>query len=188
VNSFEAIAALISLIAVVLAARRSVWNFPFGLVGVLLYTKIFYDAQLYSDTLLQLYFFVIQLYGWWHWAQHRDATGHAVVETSSKRDRWLIVVAVLIITATLGFGMSRTTNAALPWWDASIAGLSVVAQILSSRRKLENWPLWIGANIIGIGVYSAKALYITAGLYAVLLLLALFGWQRWRKEIVTAAL
>ncbi len=185
-STFEIIAALISLFAIVLVVRRSVWNYPFGLVGVLMYADIFYGAKLYSDMLLQGYFFVLQGYGWWHWLQHRDTKGLALVERLTPRGQGAALAGAAVVFLLLGFGMSRYTDAALPWWDASIAGLSVIAQILMSRRKAENWLYWIAANIIAIGVYASRALYPTTILYAILLILAVLGWFEWRKQSVKA--
>jgi nicotinamide mononucleotide transporter len=181
-SSLEGIAALISLIAIILVVRRSMWNYLFGIIGVLLYTQVFYSAKLYSDALLQIYFVILQLYGWWNWTRHRDSSGLAIVERLDARGQLQTALGVALITLALGFGMSRYTDAALPWWDAAIAGLSVVAQILQSLRKLENWLLWIATNIIAIGVYFTKALYPTTILYIILLGLAVVGLQTWRKQ------
>jgi nicotinamide mononucleotide transporter len=183
VSNIEIIAALFSLIAIILVVRRSIWNYPFGLAGVLLYAQVFYGAKLYSDALLQIYFFVMQLFGWWNWQRHRDTDGLAIVETLRSRGWLLTGAGVMLITVALGFTMSSYTDAALPWWDASIAGLSVTAQILMSLRKLENWALWILTNIIAVGVYFAKALYPTTILYVILLVLAVLGWRAWRKQL-----
>jgi nicotinamide mononucleotide transporter len=182
VNRFEIISALVSLVTIALVVRRSVWNYPFGLVGVLMYLQVFYSAKLYSDALLQIYFFVLQCYGWWNWLQHRDTKGLAVVETLALRWHLCAWGSAAAVFLALGFYMSRYTDAALPWWDASIAGLSVTAQILMSYRKLENWLLWIVANFIAVGVYFSKGLYPTTILYAILLVLAVLGWFEWRKQ------
>lgn len=180
---FEIITALLSLIAVILVMQRSVWNYPFGLVAVILSAQVFYSAKLYSDVLLQFYFLLLQLYGWWNWSQHRDNYGLAIVETLDGRGRIIALLAALAISGGLGFIMSRHTDAALPWWDATIAGLSVVAQYLSSRRKLENWWLWIATNMIAVGVYYAKDLYAFTVLYFIFLVLAFFGWRSWRTQL-----
>ena len=80
--------------------------------------------------------------------------------------------------------MHRYTDAAFPWWDASVAMLSVAAQILMSRRYIENWVLWIAVDLDAIGLYLAKNLALTALLYAIFLALSvwgLIGWHRARR-------
>jgi nicotinamide mononucleotide transporter len=77
--------------------------------------------------------------------------------------------------------MHRFTDASFPWWDAAVAMTSVAAQILMSVRRIENWWLWIAANLLSIGLYAAKALWITTGLYLILLAISISGLVAWRK-------
>jgi nicotinamide mononucleotide transporter len=176
----EAVAALLVLINVWLVARRNIWNYAFGIAGVAIYGWVFFHAKLYSDTLLQGFFLVVQLYGWRQWRRSEAQSGEVVVErlSASMRLRWLAGIAVAVLV--WGWLMHRFTDAALPWWDASVAMTSVAAQILMSLRKLENWWLWIAANILSIGLYAAKGLWITAALYLILLGIAIWGLARWQ--------
>ena len=176
----EGVAALLILINVWLVARRSIWNYAFGIAGVAIYGVVFFRAKLYSDTLLQVFFLIVQFYGLWQWRRSQRDAGEVVVErlTGTARLRWAAGIALAI----LGWGwlMHRFTDASFPWWDASVAMISVAAQYLMSVRKLENWWLWILANLVSIGLYAAKALWITTGLYVLLLGIAVLGLARWR--------
>jgi nicotinamide mononucleotide transporter len=176
----EGVAALLILVNVVLVALRSVWNYAFGIVGVAIYAVVFFHAKLYSDTLLQVFFLIVQFYGLWQWRRSQRDAGEVVVErlTMAARMGW----AAGLVLAILGWGwlMHRFTDASFPWWDASVAMISVAAQYLMSVRKLENWWLWILANIVSIGLYAAKALWITTGLYVLLLGISVLGLARWR--------
>lgn len=180
-SPIEAIAALLVLVNVALVARRSLWNYPIGLVAVTLYGVIFFRTRLYSDALLQIFFFIVQLYGWANWSNNKGAAGTVTVERLSwpQRAGW----AAGIVVATLGWGaaMHRFTDASYPWWDASVAMLSIAAQILMSRRAIENWVLWIAVDIVAIGLYSAKALWLTAAVYGVLLAISIWGLIDWRR-------
>ena len=77
--------------------------------------------------------------------------------------------------------MHRFTDASFPWWDASVAMISIAAQILMSVRRIENWWLWIAANMLSIGLYAAKALWITTGLYVILLAISIWGLIVWKR-------
>lgn len=180
-SPIEAAAALLGLVNVWLVVRRSVWNYPFGIVMVLLYARIFFEAKLYSDALLQLFFLVVQLYGWWNWTRSRAESGEVVVLRLGGRARltWAASCAV----AALGWGalMHNYTDASYPWWDAAVAILSVAAQILLSRRFVENWVLWIVVDLLAIGLYAAKDLWLTAGLYGIFLGLATWGLVAWAR-------
>lgn len=177
----EWIASLLGVMNVGLIIRRSIWNFPVGIVMVLLYGYIFFGAKLYSDAFLQIYFLLMQAYGWWAWTRHKGVDEKISVEILSREGRLITAASVIGVALALGYVMATWTDAALPWWDASIAALSVTAQLLMSWRKLENWLLWIAADIIGIGVYCAKGLYPTTMLYALFLVMAIFGWRQWSR-------
>ncbi|MDQ2877727.1 MAG: nicotinamide riboside transporter PnuC [Pseudomonadota bacterium] len=179
-SPFEAIAALLILIAVWLVARRSIWNYAFGAVGAAMFGWVVFDARLYSDALLQAFFLALQFYGWRQWSRHRAESGTVVVEMLTPRARlgW----AATILVATLGWGwlMHRFTDAALPFLDALVAMVSVAAQILLSRRKVENWGLWIAVNALSVWLYTAKQLWAFAGVYVILFALSLWGLAKWR--------
>jgi nicotinamide mononucleotide transporter len=186
-SPIEGVAALLVLINVWLVARRSIWNYAFGIVGVAIYGWVFFHAKLYSDTLLQVFFLVVQLYGLYQWRRSQVDAGEVVVERLGVGTRFLWGAGILVAIALWGWLMHRITDASFPWWDASVAMTSVAAQILMSVRKLENWWLWIVANVLSIGLYAAKALWITTALYVILLGLAIWGLARWRAARQGAA-
>jgi len=181
VIDLETIAVILGLANIVLVVRRSLWNYPFGIAMVSLYFFIFADAKLYSDALLQIFFLTVQLYGWWNWIWGRDAQGAVIVRHAGAGAMLGWIGAILAGTALWGWLMHRYTDAALPWWDASIAMTSIAAQILLSRRFIENWPLWVATDAIAVGVYAAKDLDKTAMLYAVFLVIAAWGWWDWLR-------
>ncbi|MDB5678435.1 nicotinamide riboside transporter PnuC [Sphingomonas bacterium] len=177
----EGIAAVLIAINVWLVARRSIWNYAFGIVGVAIYGWVFFGAKLYSDMLLQFFFLVVQCYGLQQWRRSQVESGEVVVERLGNRERFVGLAGIVAAVVVWGSLMHRFTDASLPWWDASVAMTSVSAQILMSVRKLENWWLWIVANILSIGLYAAKGLWITTGLYVFLLGLAIWGLVRWQS-------
>ncbi len=182
----EMTAVALGLINVTLIIRRTIWNYPFGILMVILYAKIFYDYKLYSDALLQVYFLAIQIYGWWYWLRGRDTDGLILVERLQARSYPLYAAIAVAGVATLGTVMDQLTDADYPYWDASIAILSVLAQFLMSRRRLESWVLWITVDLLAIALFWIKGLEPTAALYAVFLVLATTGlvawWRAWRRQ------
>ena len=182
-NPWEVLAASLGVINIVLIVRRSVWNYPFGIAMVCISAWLFMqpNVRLYSDALLQIFFVVVQLYGWWSWARAQAAEGEIVVERLPRR-AWGAGIAAITV-ATLGWGslMHLYTDAALPWWDAFIAMASVAAQLLMARRYLENWILWIAVDVVAIGVYATKGLMLLALLYVLFLILSALGLATWRR-------
>ena len=161
-NWLEWVAAGLGVVNVALVVRRSVWNYPFGLAMVSLYFFVFFEAKLYSDALLQIFFFVVKLYGWRNWVQAKRAAGEVPVGLLSARERLAWAAATLAASLAWGLGMARFTDAAAPIVDAGVAGFSIAAQILMARRKLENWVLWIAVDIVAIGLYASRGLALTA--------------------------
>jgi nicotinamide mononucleotide transporter len=185
-NWLEWVAAALGVANVALVVRRSVWNYPFGIAMVALYSYIFYREYLFSDALLQIFFFVVNIYGWANWLRSKANAGEVVVVVLSWRARAAWAVGCVAATAGWGWLMYRYTPAAYPWWDGSVAMLSVAGQILMSRRYLENWWLWIAADLAAIPLYAVKGLQVTAWLYLLFLLLSiagLIGWQRARGRL-----
>ncbi len=184
-NTLEIFAVALGLANVGLLVRRSIWNFPFGMAMVALYFVIFREARLYGEAGLQVFFFVVQGWGWWLWAR---AGGLA----QSVEVRWMgwparTTAIALVAAAALGIGgaMARWTDAPLPYADATIAGASVVAQVLLAMRRVENWALWIAIDVLSIGVYIERGLHLTAGLYTVFLVLAVLGLREWARAATT---
>ena len=181
-GGIEIAAALLGVINVLLVVRRSIWNYPFGIAMVSLYFFVFWEAKLYSDSLLQIFFFLIQLYGWWAWV-HADRVDHGVAVgwlDNRSRLRWLVGTAVAIVV--WGAGMARYTDAAAPFLDATVAGLSVSAQILQSFRRVESWVLWVSVDTLAIGLFWWRGLGVTAALYGLFLVLAVLGLIEWRRK------
>ncbi|WP_162875649.1 nicotinamide riboside transporter PnuC [Sphingomonas crusticola] len=180
-NPLEAIATLLGLANIVLLVRRNIWNYPIGLMMVALYARIFFGEKLYSDAVLQLFFFAIQLYGWWAWWRAGGVEHPIAVErlTAGARVAWIAVIVVL--TLAWGAMMNASTDAAFPWWDGGIAVASIAAQILLARRRIENWILWILIDVAAIPLYVTKQLYLTAVLYGLFLLLSVIGLRQWSR-------
>lgn len=178
----EWVATGLGIACVALAAARSIWTFPTGIGSVLLLGIVVFEARLYSDAALQLFFAAANLYGWWNWHRAQERTGEVVVGTLDARGRRRWGGAILIGWLAWGAAMHRFTDAALPWWDAGIAAASVAAQILMARRRIENWWLWVAVDVASIPLYLMKSLHLFAGLYLIYLALAVGGWVSWWRS------
>lgn len=181
-DAFELAAAVVGAISVYLSVRESVWSWPTGIANVLMYVWVFLCARLYADMGLQVVYAAISVYGWWHWL-HGGADRSVLPVTRMPR-RWLLPVALLTAASAgaLGAFLHRTTDAALPYLDASLTATSLAAQWMLSRKYLENWVVWIAADVVYVGMFIYKRLWCTSALYAVFLVLAVAGWRQWRRS------
>jgi nicotinamide mononucleotide transporter len=182
-NPLELVAAGLGVVNVALVVRRSVWNYPFALVMVTLYFFVFFGARLYSDALLQIFFFAVNVYGWRNWVQAKAAAGEVPVGLLANRARLIWIAGTVVASIVWGLGMARYTNAAAPIIDAFIAGTSIAAQILMARRRIENWVLWILVDAVAIWLYWSRDLPWTSALYALFLVLSIIGLIDWHRAL-----
>ncbi|KVC80761.1 nicotinamide riboside transporter PnuC [Burkholderia ubonensis] len=192
-STLEIAGVIVSALAIWLTAKRRMLCWPVGLASVALYGWIFFDAKLYSDMLLQGAFAVLQVYGWRRWLAQRvdradgtaggGASHGAVVPVSGVTPAKVLpdLIAAVVGSALLGGIMARWTDAALPFVDASLTAFSLVAQYWTARRYIASWGLWIVVNVVYVGMFVVKELYLTAGLYALFIGLAVIGWRDWRN-------
>jgi nicotinamide mononucleotide transporter len=180
---WEIVGTVLGVLGVGLMIRQNIWGWPVGLVQVAVYTWVFFEAKLYSDAVLQVAFFLIQTYGWWHWWRVRIPGHELPVTRLGPAAGAGTIAAGALLAAGWGTFMQRTTDAALPHWDAFILVFSLIAQWLQARKKLENWAGWLVVNTVAIGVYWVKDLRLTAGLYVIFWLMALWGWREWRRSM-----
>ncbi|MCZ8203916.1 nicotinamide riboside transporter PnuC [Gemmatimonas sp.] len=170
-----------------LVTRQSIWSWPLGVLNAVFYMIVFARTGLYSDTGLQVVYFLLSLYGWWHWT--RGGAPHApVVVTRTPASLAVVLGAIVLGTwVLLATITSRIPGAALPWLDAILVAISLVAQWMMTRKLLENWLLWIAVDVAYIGLFVNRGLPLTALLYAVFLCLAALGYVQWRKTLAPAA-
>ncbi len=181
VSPIEAVATLLGIANVTLVVRRSLWNYPFALAMVSLYAWIFLRERLYSDALLQGFYFVVNGYGWWNWRQAKASSGEVPVTRLGARARLIWGIGMALAALAWGALMYRVTDAAYPWWDGTIAVISITAQLLQSRRAWECWPLWIAVDLLAIPLFAVKGLWLTAGLYCLFLALSVWGAIDWNR-------
>jgi nicotinamide mononucleotide transporter len=178
-SELEFVAVAFGFANIGLLIRKSVWNFPCGIVMVSLYGAIFFETRLYSEALLQLFFLCVQFFGWWKWRSAITEEGGVLVEWSQTPVLVASFALTVVLSAVLGTVMATYTNAAAPYPDATVAAASVVAQLLLSYRRIENWIYWIAIDCLSIGLYVWRGLNLTAGLYVVMLFMSIIGVVTW---------
>jgi len=181
----ELFGVLTGLLCVGLTVRENIWCWPIGIVSSVAYGFLFLNQRLYADAYLQVFFIVTSGYGWAWWLRGGPNHSRAPVSGLSSSQRWAWGGATLAAVVTIGTIHARFTNADLPYWDALTSGASVTAQLLMMRKKVECWPLWIGVDVLSVGIYIYKYLFPTAALYFGFLILAVLGWLEWNQSLRT---
>jgi nicotinamide mononucleotide transporter len=169
-----------TLLGIWLTTRRLLVCWPVTLLADFLYLVVFYQARLFSDALLQIFFVAFTLYGWWHWWRGVREEGEVRVAPLGLRGALAAIAAGAVGAVVLGWLMARV-GAALPHLDAALTSYSLVASWWQARKHIANWWLWIAVDLVYVGEYIYKGLWLTAPLYLLLVGLAVLGWWDWRR-------
>ena len=181
--ALELVAVLLTLVAVYLTTRQVIWCWPLAMVSVCLYAAVFYEAKLYADMGLQALYFGLAAYGWWAWLYGGEDHDELEVSLASKRERVILTAGATLVGILLGVMLARFTDASLPLLDSGLTSFSIAAQWLQTRKLLEAWIVWLAVDVLYVGMFLYKDLYLTAGLYAVFLLLAAMGLAQWHRSM-----
>jgi nicotinamide mononucleotide transporter len=183
-NRWEVLAVIFGIVSVYLSTREHIWSWPTALVNVALYFVVFYEAKLYADMGLQVVYFGLSLYGWYEWLYGgANRTELHVSRTTKSLGVRLLIIGV-VCAAVLGTLLARFTDAALPYVDSATTSTSLVAQWMMTRKILENWAVWMAVDVVYVGMFIYKHLYLTAALYTVFFVLAAMGYVQWKRSLV----
>ena len=178
----EALGFTTGAVCVWLVTKGNIWNWPVGLANNLFFAVLFWKARLFADFGLQGIYLLLGIYGWWEWLRGGENHTRLAISRSS-RSEW-IGISVFLVLGTLGLReILQAVNGSAPLWDAVTTALSLAAQYLLCRKRIENWFFWIAADVIYVPLYLSKQLPLTALLYGGFLVLCVIGWRRWRKEL-----
>ena len=185
---WEVLAVITGIISVYLSTRENIWSWPTALVNVALYFVVFYETKLYADMGLQAVYFALSLYGWYEWLYGGENRTALHVSRTPRSLGVRLAVIGIACAAMLGTLLARFTDAALPYIDSATTSTSLVAQWMMTRKILENWAVWVAVDVVYIAMFIFKRLYLTAGLYAVFLVLAVMGYVQWKRSLATHSL
>ena len=187
---YEIIGALTGVIGVWLAARENVWTWPVGMVSTLMLVYVCYDARLYADVGLNIFYFITSAYGWYAWLNgNQEASRNELPVSRTQATQWMILgLFSVVFTFALGYFLAHYTNADLSYTDSATTAVSLAAYWMMARKKLENWIIWLLVDSVYVAIYLYKDLYLLAGLYFVFLILATDGYFKWRQAFKTAQL
>ena len=178
---------IFGIVSVFLSTRQNIWSWPTAIVNVTLYSLVFYGAKLYADMGLQVVYLILSIYGWYQWKYGGNNRTELHVTRAPARLMAIAALTAVVFAAFLGAILSRTTDAALPWLDSATTSTSLVAQFMMTRKILENWVIWIAVDVVYVGMFIYKELYLTAGLYAAFFVLAVAGYRQWKRALLMRA-
>jgi nicotinamide mononucleotide transporter len=176
----EAFSFITGAICVWLTVRENIWNFPIGIVNSAAYAIFFFQAKLYSDAGLSVVYLILGVIGWYFWLF--GGAGRTRLHITLAPSSRLIGVILSVITICVGLTLlNKRMGDSVPFLDALTTAISLGAQWLLDRKHLENWILWIIADVIYVPMYLYQHLYLTSLLYAVFVVMAVLGLIAWHK-------
>lgn len=189
ISYVELIGTVFGLVSVYYASRANILTWGTGIVNEVFLFILFFQVHLYADMFLQVYFFIVTIYGWYNWNTTTVENKIAVINT---KVRWLIAAVIIVGSLLSGFLITNIhvylpgyfkVAAAYPFTDSLVMVLSIVATVLLARKKIENWYLWILVDAICVVLYFKKGVYFLSLEYLIFLGLASYGLYHWKKQL-----
>ena len=160
------------------------WTWPVGILNCIFFFVLFWSSKLYADACLQLVYIAISIYGWWNWLHGGEQKSELKVSRAGPHTLIMLAAATALSTAILHRILIRYTDSTVPLWDALTTCMSLAAQFLLGRKHIENWIVWFSVDVIYIALYMYKSLHLTAGLYLGFMIMAVFGFAKWRRSML----
>jgi len=175
------------IISVWFSRKESIWVYPTGLIGTILYVYLSSKGDLFGEAAVNLYYTIMSIYGWYNWMRRNDEqllVVHVQFSTNKEWIQHLVFFASIYLAIFFSLSYIQTAFApgAIPWADALASASAFTGMWLMTKKKVESWIWWIITNICSIPLYYSKGYTFTAVYYAILLVLAIMGLQEWRKK------
>lgn len=181
--ALEIIGTLIGLVYLWLEYRASIYLWIASIIMPAVYLFVYYDAGLYADFGINIYYLLAAVYGWWVWKYgNKEKQGEELPITRMPRGKWKMAAAMYFVFQLLiAWILIRYTDSNVPWCDAFTTALSMVAMWMLARKYLEQWLVWIVVDVVSVALYLYKGLFFTAGLYALYAIIAVYGYWNWKN-------
>jgi nicotinamide mononucleotide transporter len=186
---FEFVAVVLGIGSVWYARRENILVYPTGIISVVIYVFICFNARLYADSGINFFYFIMSVYGWFNWT-HKDKNEEVLHISMNSRSQQISGIAITFVSYWIIIGMIWIFNhedriymqSWVPWVDAFTTAIFLVGMLLMARKKVENWVYWIIGDIVSLPMYFMKGLIFTSFQYLVFLILAILGLVEWRRR------
>ncbi|MBT8141385.1 MAG: nicotinamide riboside transporter PnuC [Gammaproteobacteria bacterium] len=189
--SLEGLASVLAIVYLMLAIKQNVWCWVAGIASTAIFMYVVFNASLYMEAGLQVFYIVISFYGIWQWKYGGKDEKNNPDEL--KVSRWplknhIVAVATIVALALVStYLLEKYTDAALPFIDSLTTWGGIVTTYMVAKKIFENWHYWFVIDSISIYLFYSRELYIFAGLFAIYLVLIVFGFREWKRSMQTQA-
>jgi nicotinamide mononucleotide transporter len=179
----ELIAVFFGLWSVWCAKKDHIWVFPTGLVSTSIYAYLLWQWSLLGDSMINVYYFIMSIYGWYHWTRKKGDVDEFPISIMSSKEKFtaIVIFALTILFVVLVYLYFDKFTSWYSYVDTLLTGLFFVGMWLMAKRKIENWIFWIVGDLISIPLYFAKGYTFTSFQYLVFTIIAVYGYLEWKK-------
>lgn len=178
-SPWEASAVILGITYLLLAVRESLWCWYAAFVSTAIFLVLFWNAQLLMESALQVYYLIMAVYGWWQWQHGPQGDSELPISRWRGGAHILAIASVLALSLASGWALQAWTSAVLPFLDSFTTWGAVLTTWMVTRKVLENWLYWLVIDSVSIYLYLDRELYLTAALFLVYLVIAVFGYWQW---------
>ena len=184
--SLELLGTIVGLVYLWLEYKASIHLWIAGIIMPAIYIFVYYEAGLYADFGINIYFLIAAIYGWLSWKNHKTDEDTATRPITITPKRLYLALFITFSACFLGIAwiLIAFTNSDVPWLDSFTTALSIVGMWMLAKKYLEQWLTWIVVDVVSAGLYVYKDLYLTAGLYALYTVIAVLGYYNWKKMML----
>ncbi len=190
ISYVELIGTLFGLVSVYLATKANILTWGTGIINVIFLFILFFQVQLYADMFLQVYFFIVTLYGWYNWKKKPKKNSISSISLNAK---FLLLFTIILSTFIAGYLISNIhlylpqyfkIEASYPYVDSLVMVLSVCATVLLAKKKIETWYLWIVVDLVCVFLFFIKGIVFLGLEYLIFLGMATYGLINWKREFI----
>ncbi|WNO10171.1 nicotinamide riboside transporter PnuC [Teredinibacter sp. KSP-S5-2] len=183
----EIVAVMLSIAYLVLVMKENMWCWPAAFLSTAIFTWLFFSVNLLMESVLNVYYMVMAVYGWWAWKNADDdpdkITSHKPILKWHKKKHTLVILSVIVASAINGYFLSKHTNAAWPYLDSFTTWGAVITTYMVARKVFENWYYWLVIDGVALFLYIERGLYYIALLDMIYLVLVVIGIVQWKKKL-----
>ncbi len=185
-SAWEALAVVLAVAYLLLAIRQNALCWPAALASAAIYLVLMFQSRLYMQSVLQVFYMAMAVYGWWHW-RHGGDGGELPVRRWRLADHAMPLALIALPGLGVGWVLAQYSDAAFPYLDALAACGAVVTTWMVARKVLQNWHYWFVIDAVSAWLYARQGLWLTAVLFVVYLFLVVVGYREWRRSMTARA-
>ncbi|WP_178797963.1 nicotinamide riboside transporter PnuC [Bacteroidaceae bacterium] len=180
-NYLEIAGAFIGLLYLWFEYKASIWLWPVSVIMPAIYIIVYYQAGLYADSGISVYYLLAGVYGWWVWLKRTSGKVEKPITFTPSGLVLPLLIIFCVVFVCIGKVLELYTDSTVPWWDSFTTALSIIGMWMLAHKYVEQWLVWLVVDVVSCALYVYKDLYYTSCLYGLYAVIAFFGYLKWKQ-------